>query len=403
MKCRFCGQELTHEFIDLGFAPPSNSYLTKAQLQEPEVYYPLKVWVCDSCFLVQIDEVKNCEEIFSKDYKYFSSYSSSWLKHCKDYADMITEKLKLDSNSLVTEIASNDGYLLQYFVEKGIPCVGIEPSGDTADVAISKGINTYKEFFTENFAWQIQSSDLIIGNNVLAHVPNINDFVAGLKVALKEGGTITMEFPHILNLIKYNQFDTIYHEHYSYLSLFTVNRIFRQHGLVIYDVDELSTHGGSLRIYATHSIHAFQITDNVFNLLIKEQEYDLDKLEGYIYFKDRVLDIKHHTIEFFQGCREFDSDIVAYGAAAKGNTFLNYCCIKKDSIQFVVDKSPYKQGLYLPGSHIPIVDIEKLKELQPEYIIIFPWNLQDEIIKELSFVEEWGGQFVTFIPELEFN
>ncbi|KZX13840.1 class I SAM-dependent methyltransferase [Methanobrevibacter curvatus] len=402
MKCRHCGHELKWEFVDLFNSPPSNSYLSKDQLNEGEVSYPLKVFVCDNCFLVQIDEYKKSDKIFNETYTYFSSYSSSWLKHSKNYVDMIIPKLGLDNDSFVIEIASNDGYLLQYFQEKNISSLGIEPTSSTAKIAKEKGINVIEDFFNSSLATKLQKSDLILGNNVLAHVPNINDFVKGLKLALKPNGTITMEFPHLLNLIKYTQFDTIYHEHFSYLSLMTVQRIFKSQGLKIYDVEELQTHGGSLRIYATHIENSsIPINDNLEIIINKEKLAKLDKIEGYKNFELKVQQVKWNLLNFLLNAKKEGKTVVAYGAAAKGNTLLNYSGIKSDAIKFVVDASPYKQNKYMPMSHIPIVCEETIRKEKPDYILILPWNIKDEIINQLAYVKEWNSKFVIAIPNLE--
>ncbi len=402
MKCRYCSRDLQFEFINLFNSPPSNSYLTKVQLDEPETLYPLKLYVCEHCFLVQIDEYKKSAEIFNSDYAYFSSYSSSWLEHAKKYADKITEKLNLNSDSFIIEIASNDGYLLQYFKEKNIPCLGIEPTASTAKAAREKGIEVLEEFFNASVAKTLKKADLIVGNNVLAHVPDINDFIAGLKVALLPNGTITMEFPHLLNLINLNQFDTIYHEHFSYLSLITVQKIFYSHGLKIYDVEELATHGGSLRIYATHNENTILAIENsVIHVIEKEKIAGLDSIEGYYGFEKKAQNVKWDFIDFLLKAKKEGKKIAAYGAAAKGNTFLNYCGIKSDIIDFVVDASPHKQGKYLPLSHIPIVSEDMIKKEKPDYIIILAWNLCDEIAKQLSYAKGWEAQFVTAIPEVK--
>lgn len=401
MRCRFCSHEIHHEFIDLVNAPPSNSYITFEQLNEPEVFYPLKVLVCEKCFLVQVDEYQKSDELFNADYAYFSSMSSSWVAHAKSYVDMITQKQSLDANSQVIEIASNDGYLLQFFQSKNIPCLGIEPTKSTADVARSKGIEIVEDFFGERLAGTLPKADLILGNNVLAHVPNINDFVKGLKLALKPKGTITMEFPHLLNLIEKNQFDTIYHEHFSYLSLMTTMTIFKAHGLQIYNVEELQTHGGSLRIYATHIETNIAVTSQVATVLVKETSANLDKIEGYDGFQQKANKVKYDFLNFLLQAKAQNKKVAAYGAAAKGNTLLNYCGIKKDLIDFVVDKAPLKIGKYLPGSHIPIMTEEKIKELKPDYIVIFPWNIKEEVISQLEYVKEWNCKFVIAIPELE--
>jgi SAM-dependent methyltransferase len=401
MKCRHCKKELTHEFINLFNAPPSNSYLKQDQLNEPEVLYPLKIFVCDNCFLVQIEEYKKSDKIFNEDYAYFSSYSSSWLEHSKQYVEMISKKLNLDESSFIIEIASNDGYLLQYFKEKNIPCLGIEPTASTAKIAKEKGINVIENFFDSKLAKSLKKADLILGNNVLAHVPNINDFVKGLKIALKPQGTITMEFPHLLNLINYNQFDTIYHEHFSYLSLMTVETIFKSQGLKIYDVDELPTHGGSLRIYATHNDNDIKVESSLDKIILKEKNAKLDKIEGYQDFEQKTQEIKWDILEFLLKAKKERKAVVAYGAAAKGNTLLNYCGIKSDAIKFVVDASPHKQNKFMPLSHIPIVSEEMIKKERPDYILILPWNIKDEIMIQLDYVKEWGGKFVIAIPEFK--
>ncbi|MCS6821114.1 MAG: class I SAM-dependent methyltransferase [Microscillaceae bacterium] len=406
MNCRFDNLPLTHVFIDLDFSPPSNSFLTAEQLNEPEVYYPLKLYVSERTFLVQIDEYKKADEIFSQDYVYFSSYSTSWLAHCKQYVEMITTRLELNETSHVVEIASNDGYLLQYFKEKDIPVLGIEPTLGTAQVAQSKGISTWVAFFgtelAEKLVQQGKQADLLIGNNVLAHVPNLNDFVAGLKIALKPTGVITMEFPHLMQLIENNQFDTIYHEHFSYFSFLTVKQIFEKHGLTLFDVEEIPTHGGSLRIYAKHTENdALSISKSVYVLLEKEISKGMNTLVYYQGFQEKADKIKYDFLSFLLEQKKLGKKIAAYGAAAKGNTLLNYCGIRKDLITFVVDKSPYKQGKYLPGSHIPVVSEEVLKLEKPDFVIIFPWNIKEEIEKQLSYIRNWNGKFVVAIPELK--
>ena len=406
MKCRFCNNPLTHEFIDLVNAPPSNSFLTKEQLNEPEVFYPLKLFVCDKCFLVQIDEYKKLDDIFNQDYAYFSSFSTSWLDHAKKYVDMIANRLGLSATSHVMEIASNDGYLLQYFKEKQIPCLGIEPSANTAQAAREKGVETLEEFFRADLAEKLsqkgKKADLIIGNNVLAHVPDINDFVKGLKIALKSGGVITMEFPHLMRLIEENQFDTIYHEHFSYLSFHTVGCIFAKHGLVLFDVEELITHGGSLRIYARHDEdESKSVTPNVADLLEKEAARGMQKLDYYLDFQQKADKVKYELLSFLIEQKRQGKKVVAYGAAAKGNTLLNYCGVKKDLIEFVVDVSPYKQGKFLPGSHIPVVAEKEIKITKPDYVLILPWNIKDEIMNQLNYIRNWGGKFVVAVPKLK--
>jgi len=401
MKCRFCNHQLTHEFIDLVNSPPSNSFLTIEQLNQPEVFYPLKLFICDNCFLVQIDEYKKSDDIFNKEYAYFSSYSISWLEHARTYVEMIIKRNGLNKNSYVIEIASNDGYLLQHF--KGIPCMGIEPSANTAKAARKKGVETLEKFFNTDLAnWLVQKNmqaDLIVGNNVLAHVPDINDFVNGLKIALKRSGTITMEFPHLMRLIEGDQFDTIYHEHFSYFSFYTVGRIFKEHGLRIYDVEELPTHGGSLRIYACHRDNTLKTTQpNVEILTEKEFEKGLTSMAYYNNFQNRVNEIKYNFIKFLLEQKEKNKVVIAYGAAAKGNTLLNYCGIKNDLIAFVADVTPYKQGKFLPGSHIPVVGEERIKKDRPDLILILPWNVKDEIMERLSYIHSWGGRFVFATP-----
>ena len=405
MNCRFCNTPLNYEFLDLVNAPPSNSFLTFSQLNEPEVYYPLRVLVCDNCFLVQIDEYQKSSTIFNHDYVYFSSFSTSWLSHAKSYCEKVVDRFSLDKNSSVVEIASNDGYLLQYFYEREIPVLGIEPTKNTAKVAMDKGIETITEFFGIDLAEALVkkgvSADLLIGNNVLAHVPDINDFVAGMQHILSPQGTITMEFPHLIQLIDNNQFDTIYHEHFSYLSLFTVQSIFLAKGLEIYDVDEISTHGGSLRIYAKHvGDTSKQISANVINLIQREKSKGVDKLDYYKGFTDKVEQIKLDLLSFLIDQKKKGKKVAGYGAAAKGNTLLNYCGIKKDLISLVVDANPIKQDKFLPGSHIPVVNEEKMKLERPDFVIIFPWNLSVEIKQQLSYIREWGGRFLIPIPTI---
>jgi 2-polyprenyl-3-methyl-5-hydroxy-6-metoxy-1,4-benzoquinol methylase len=407
MKCRFCGNVLERVLIDMINAPPSNAYLTIERLNEEEAYYPLKVLVCENCWLVQVDEYKSSDEIFCKDYAYFSSYSKSWVKHAEDYVEMICKRLSLCNSSKVMEIASNDGYLLQFFVSKGIPCFGVEPSEDTAKAAEEKGVESVMEFFGLDLATRIVEErgkqDLIIGNNVLAHVPDINDFVEGLKTALSDIGIITMEFPHLLKLIQFIQFDTIYHEHFSYLSLNTIEQIFLRHGIKICDVEELPTHGGSLRIYACHQENElYRVTAAVESLKQKEINFGLMESETYSFFQIKADNVKHSFITYLLEQKRIGKRIAAYGAAAKGNTLLNYCGIKgTDLIEFVVDASPHKQGKFLPGSHIPVVSEQIILEKKPDIIVILPWNLKDEIINQLSYIRDWGAEFVIPVPTLE--
>lgn len=407
MQCRFCKTELEHVFIDLFNSPPSNSFLTKEQLNEPEVFYPLKVYTCSNCFLVQIDEYKKSDVIFNNEYVYYSSYSSSWLAHAKRYVELMTERFGLNTNSQVIEIASNDGYLLQYFKQKNIPVLGIEPTANTAKVAEEKDIASIIDFFGVRLAKILTGkgiqADVLLGNNVLAHVPDINDFVAGMKIILKPTGVITMEFPHLMQLIENNQFDTIYHEHFSYLSFYTVKKIFEAQDLEMFDVDELPTHGGSLRIYAKHKEDTTKkISNNVTTLLKKEEEKGMLDLSYYNNFQQKALNIKLVLTEFLIQQKKAGKKVAAYGAAAKGNTLLNYCGIKNDLIDFVVDANPHKQNKWLPASHIPVVNEEYLKQTKPDYIIIFPWNLKDEITKQLFYVKDWNAHFVIPIPELNF-
>lgn len=403
-SCSFCNAPLTTEFVDLGSSPPSNSNVAAADLDKPETVYPLKVYVCDSCFLVQIGEHKRATEIFSVDYPYFSSFSQYWLDHARKYCEMAVERFGLGPSSRVIEIASNDGYLLQYFQEKNIPVLGIEPAEGTANVARQKGIETLGAFFGTEFATELSKKniqgDLVIGNNVLAHVPHINDLVGGLKISLRRGGTITMEFPHLLQLVENSQFDTIYHEHFSYLSLHTTTKIFAAHGLTIYDVEELGTHGGSLRIFAGHADEHPDISDNVIDLLEKESSLGMTSPEYYRGFQQKADKVRDDFVSFVRDAKAAGKTICAYGAAAKGNTLLNYCGIRADEIDLVADASPYKQGLFLPGSHIPIVALEKLKDAKPDYLVILPWNIKNEIAGQLNFIGEWGGKFVTAIPRL---
>lgn len=405
MNCRFCGKKLTHEFIDLVNAPPSNAFLTKNQLNEPEVFYPLKLFVCDSCFLVQIDEYKKSSDIFDSGYVYFSSFSMTWLAHVKQYAEMMIEKYGYDQNSLIIEIASNDGYLLQYFKERRISSLGIEPAEGTAIEARKKGIETIVDFFgrrlAQSLADQGKKADLLISNNVLAHVPDLHDFVAGLKIALKLSGIITMEFPHLMQLVDNCQFDTIYHEHFSYLSFMTVQSIFNHHGLELFDVEELPTHGGSLRIFAKHAEDLTrEISENVNALLEKEISKGLNAMAYYRDFQKKADQIKYDLLNFLIEQRKNSKKVVAYGAAAKGNTLLNYCGVRKDLIDFVVDASPYKQGKYLPGSHIAVVNEEEVKKYKPDYVLILPWNIKEEIMAQLDYIRAWEGKFVVPIPHV---
>jgi 2-polyprenyl-3-methyl-5-hydroxy-6-metoxy-1,4-benzoquinol methylase len=405
-NCRFCHNPLQHTFINLGKSPIANDYLTSEQLNQKEKFYPLHTYVCEECLLVQLEEFESPDHIFGDgDYAYFSSYSESWLAHAKAYTDVMVEKFGFNNHSQVIEIASNDGYLLQYFQEKGIPVLGIEPAANTAQVAIAKGIPSLTKFFGIQTARELvaanQQADLLLGNNVLAHVPNINDFVAGMKIVLKPNGILTMEFPHLLQLIEHNQFDTIYHEHFSYLSFLSVEQIFAAHNLTLFDVEELPTHGGSLRIYGKHDHAAFPIiSERVTQLKAKEISAGLNRLETYIFFEEKVKDTKSKLLKFLLTAKAEGKSIVGYGAPAKGNTLLNYCGVDKDLIDYTVDRNPHKQGLFLPGTHIPILHPEKIRETKPDYLLILPWNLKDEVMQQMSFISEWGGQFVVPIPEV---
>jgi hypothetical protein len=406
MQCRFCKSELTNVFIDLVNSPASNSFLTKEQLNEPELFFPLKVYTCSKCFLVQVDEYKKSGAIFNDEYVYFSSFSTSWLAHAKKYTEKMVERFGFDTHSQIIEIASNDGYLLQYFKEKNIPVLGIEPTANTAKVAADKGIESIIDFFGISLAKKLvaeeRKADLLLGNNVLAHVPDIVDFVGGMKLVLKDTGIITMEFPHLMQLVDNNQFDTIYHEHFSYLSFYTVKQIFNSQGLELFDVEEIPTHGGSLRIYARHiNDNSKPISENVDLLLKKEMAKGMNTLSYYENFQKKALQVKLGFMGFLTEQNLNNKRVAVYGAAAKGNTLLNYCGIKNDQIEFVVDANPYKQNKWLPASHIPVVNEAHLRESKPDYVVIFPWNLKDEIVKQLNYIKDWDGKFVIPIPQLE--
>lgn len=402
--CRFCGAILSQTFADLGMTPLSNAFLQKKRLNSAEKFYPLRTYVCEECLLVQLEEFESPETIFN-DYAYFSSYSDTWLNHAQKYAELMQEKFKLNHSSQVIEIASNDGYLLQYFHQRNIPVLGIEPAANVAQVAQEKGIPTLVRFFGVQTAQELVrqgiAANLLLGNNVLAHVPDINDFVAGMKIVLQPEGTLTMEFPHLLQLMKQNQFDTIYHEHFSYFSLSTVEQIFTKHGLTLFDVEELPTHGGSLRIYGKHASKGVEISNKFTEVKAQEIEAGLDKIQTYLDFENQVKKTKQELLKFLISTKQQGKAIAGYGAPAKGNTLLNYCGIRTDFIDYTVDRSPYKQGLFLPGTHIPIYAVEKLRETQPDYILILPWNLREEIISQISYIREWGGKFVVPIPQLE--
>jgi len=402
--CRFCGASLRHTFVDLGMSPLCQSHIEPSQLSKMEPFYPLRVYVCQRCFLVQLEELVTPQEIFSE-YAYFSSYSDTWLQHVKAYAELMADRFRLDTHSQVVEIASNDGYLLQYFAAKGIPVIGIEPAVNVADVAIKKGVPTIVKFFGEETASELVSAgtraDLILGNNVLAHVPDLNSFVTGLKLLLKPNGVITMEFPHLMRLMSENQFDTIYHEHFSYFSFLTVERVFVAHGLTLFDVDELATHGGSLRIYARHAEDISNpISLRVAQLRAKEEESGFNELKVYNDFAEKVKETKRKLLEFLIKAKQMGKSISGYGAPGKGNTLLNYCGIRTDFVDYTVDRNPYKQGKFTPGTHIPIYPPEKIQETKPDYLLILPWNLRLEIMQQMSFIREWGGQFIVPIPEV---
>jgi len=405
MKCRHCQVKLKYYFIDLCNAPPSNAYLNNADLIAPELTIPLRVRVCHNCWLVQTEDYAEADQLFASNYAYFSSTSKSWLKHASGYVDHISDYLNLNEKSLVIEIGSNDGYLLKNFIKKNIPCLGIEPTDSTADLAEQLGIPVWRKFFNTTTAKELVSegktADLICGNNVYAHVPDINDFTEGLRTALKPNGTINLEFPHILQLINKNQFDTIYHEHYSYLSLTTVSKIFRHSGLRIYHIEEIPTHGGSLRIYGCHEYDQRAASDAVDEMLAREQRFGLLEARTYTAFQAKANKVKDDFLSFLLMQKKLGNLVAAYGAAAKGNTLMNYAGVKNDLINFICDASPSKQYMFMPGSHIPIFPPTELKKKKPKWIIIFPWNIADEIILQEYEATEWGGEFIVFIPELK--
>lgn len=403
--CRFCGSELVDTFVDLGMSPPCETYLTHDQLNAMERFYPLHAWVCSRCFLVQLEEYVSAEEIFGE-YAYFSSYSTSWVEHAKAYVDAIVPRLELTQDSLVVELASNDGYLLRHFLPRGIPVLGIEPAKNVAVDAIALGIETITEFFGAEMSAKLRDrgrvADLIVGNNVLAQVPDLNDFVRGMKILLGERGVITMEFPHLDRLIAENQFDTIYHEHFSYFSLYTSIEIFRHHGLEIFDVEEIPTHGGSLRIYARHQEDESRpVTLRLRNLLDRETRAGVADLSYYTAFRERVEETKHRLLGFLIEAKRAGKTVAGYGAPGKGNTLLNYCGIREDFVEYTVDRNPYKHGRYLPGTHIPIFDVDKVAETRPDYLLILPWNLKDEIMGQTAYIRGWGGRHVVPIPEVK--
>lgn len=407
MNCRHCGTPLEHVFLDLGAAPPSNDYLSAADLHAPEKYFPLKLFVCEQCWLVQTEDYAGAGDLFRHDYAYFSSVSRSWLEHAARYAYMIASRLFLGTQSHVVELASNDGYLLRNFVAKGIPCLGIEPTADTAKAAEALGIPVLKEFFGETLGKKLaaegRQADLVIGNNVFAHVPDINDFTAGMAALLKQGGTVTLEFPHLMQLMRQNQFDTVYHEHYSYLSLYAVQRIFAKAGLRVFDVEQLPTHGGSLRVYGSHINDPRPETPAVADLLAAEEEAGMRGLEAYKSFQPRADKVKNDLLAFLIAQKNAGRTVGAYGAAAKGNTLLNYAGVRPDLLPFVCDAAPSKQGKFMPGSHIPILPPAAMDDKKPDFILILPWNIAAEVKKQLAHVSGWGGQFVTAVPQMEIS
>lgn len=403
-SCRFCGSPLEHVFTDLGASPLANSNLKAADLNKMEPFFPLCVYVCQNCLLVQLPEHETSEAIFS-DYVYFSSFSESWLKHAERYTELMIEQYGITDAHQVVEIASNDGYLLQYFKNRGIAVLGIEPAANVANVALEKGIHTLTNFFSTELARQLRAdnvkADLLIGNNVLAHVPTLNDFVEGMKIFLADSGIITMEFPHLLQLMLHNQFDTIYHEHFSYFSFTTVCEVFNAHALEIFNVDQIPTHGGSIRIYARHKNDSSKpVRSSVARLKQLEREHNLDKIETYAAFNQKVMQTKRNILNALIDLKNKNHTIAGYGAPAKGNTLLNYCGIRSDFINYTVDISPYKQNLFLPGSRIPVLPVEAIYETKPDYVLILPWNLKDEIVKQMAGIKAWGGKFITPIPEV---
>ncbi len=402
--CRFCKSVLHHTFVDLGMSPLCEAYLELDQLSKMEPFYPLHVYICDRCFLIQLQEYVSPDQIFS-DYAYFSSYSDTWLQHAKHYADVMVEKFKLHQQSQVIEIASNDGYLLQYFCNKGVSVLGIEPAANVAEAAINQGIPTVVKFFGQQTAQELvtegKQANLLVANNVLAHVPDLNDFVKGMKILLHLQGIITVEFPHLMRLMEGNQFDTIYHEHFSYFSLITAEQVFAAHGLILFDVEELLTHGGSLRVYVCHSETPQPVSQSVVELREREKAAGFTCLESYFSFNQKVKETKYKLLDFLIKAKRAGKKIVGYGAPGKGNTLLNYCGIRSDFIDFTVDRNPHKQGKFLPGTHIPVFHPDKIKKAKPDYLLILPWNLKDEVMHQTSYIRSWGGRFVVPIPELE--
>jgi 2-polyprenyl-3-methyl-5-hydroxy-6-metoxy-1,4-benzoquinol methylase len=404
-KCRFCGSSLRVSFADLGMSPVSNDNIKPEQMSSMEPFYPLHAYVCEACWLVQLEQFQAADKIFSDEYAYFSSYSASWLEHARQYAVKVIDRFDLNQDSQVVEIASNDGYLLKNFNEKGIRILGVEPCANVAKAAEEIGIPSLVKFFGVKTAEEMAAdgirADLLVGNNVLAHVPDLNDFVKGMKILLSETGVITMEFPHLGKLMEFNQFDTIYHEHFSYFSLITVEKVFAEFGLVIFDVEEISTHGGSLRIYARHdSDQSKSVSEAVGALRNREDEAGFRDVKIYTGFSEQVKETKRKLLSFLIEAKRSGKTVVGYGAPAKGNTLLNYCGVRNDFVDYTVDLSPYKQGLYLPGTHLPIFSPEKIEETRPDYVLILPWNLKDEIMQQMTHIRDWGGKFVVPIPEL---
>jgi SAM-dependent methyltransferase len=403
-QCRFCRAPLRHRFVDLGMSPPCQTHVTAGQLNDMERFYPLLALVCERCFLVQLLEYVAPAEIFTE-YAYFSSYADSWVEHCRRYCEKMRGDLGLGAGSLVVELASNDGYLLQHFVRAGVPVLGIEPAANVAKVAVEKGVRTEVAFFGVDTAKRIAARygqpDLLLGNNVLAHVPDLNDFVAGMKILLKRGGLITMEFPHLVQLMQNNQFDTIYHEHFSYFSFTTVSAVFAAHGLQLFDVEELPTHGGSLRIYGAHADdRASQRTQRAEELLATERRLGMDRLETYRSFEERVKETKRKLLECLIAIKRAGKSIAGFGAPGKGNTLLNYCGIRTDFLDYTIDRNPYKQGKFTPGTHIPILHPDAIEATRPDYVLILPWNLRDEAMRQLVHIRSWGGKFIVPIPEV---
>lgn len=403
--CRFCKAPLRTTFVDLGMSPLCESFLAAEQINQMEPFYPLHAYVCETCYLVQLEEYVKPEHIFTE-YAYFSSYADTWLAHCERYTHQMIERFGLSKQSQVVEVGSNDGYLLQYFVAKEIPALGIEPAVNVAKVAIEKGVPTLVEFFgiacAQRLAVKGQQADLLLGNNVLAQVPDLNDFVAALKILLKPDGVITIEFPHLMNLVTNNQFDTIYHEHFSYFSFITAEKIFAAHGLTLFDVEELPTHGGSLRIYARHADDQTKpVTERAQALRTREIAAGIPRMNYYAAFSEQVKETKGNLLAFLIDARRAGKTIVGYGAPGKGNTLLNYCGIRTDFLDYTVDRNPYKHGKFLPGTHIPIYPVDRITQTKPDYLFILPWNFKDEIMQQMAHIREWGGQFVVPIPKVK--